>query len=116
MAYNVLIFGASYGSLLAAKLLAAGHNAKLVCVAAEAELINKEGTRVRLPVKGRAGLVEIDSRKLPGRLSADVPTAVKPAGYELVVLGVQEPQYRPPRVGAPLHAARQAEPPGMSSS
>src|SRR5947209_20145845 len=94
MAYNVLIFGASYGSLLAAKLLAAGHNAKLVCVAAEAELINKEGTRVRLPVKGREGLVEIDSRKLPGKLSAAVPTNIKLGGYDLVVLAVQEPQYR----------------------
>ncbi len=36
-AYNVLILGASYGSLLAIKLLAAGHTAKLVCLPAEAE-------------------------------------------------------------------------------
>src|SRR3954470_11256931 len=114
MAYNVLIFGASYGSLLATKLLAAGHNAKLVCVPAEAELINKEGTRVRLPVKGRAGLVEIDSRKLPGRLSADVPTAVKPAGYDLVVLGMQEPQYRSPGVRELLDAVGKAKLPCMS--
>ena len=74
MAYNILIFGASYGSLLATKLLLAGHNVKLVCVPAEVELINKEGTRVRMPVKGREGLVEVDSRKLPGKLSAAVPT------------------------------------------
>src|SRR6266403_714326 len=94
MTYNVLIFGASYGSLLATKLLAAGHNAKLVCVQAEVDLINKEGTLVRMPVKGREGLVEIHSRKLPGKLTADVPTAVKPVGYELVVLAMQEPQYR----------------------
>src|SRR3954469_13462468 len=114
MAYNVLIFGASYGSLLATKLLAAGHNAKLVCVPAEAELINKEGARVRLPVKGRAGLVEIDSRKLPGRLSADVPTAVKPAGYDLVVLGMQEPQYRSPGGRELLDAVGKAKLPCMS--
>src|SRR5437763_2139963 len=114
MAYNVLSFGASYGSLLATKLLAAGHNAKLVCVPAEAELINKEGTRVRLPVKGRAGLVEIDSRKLPGRLSAEVPTAVKPAGYDLVVLGMQEPQYRSPGVRELLDAVGKAKLPCMS--
>src|SRR3954464_6296747 len=94
MAYNVLVFGASYGSLLATKLLAAGHTAKLVCVAAEAELINKEGTRVRLPVKGREGLVEIESRKLPGKLSADVPANIKLAGFDLAVLAMQEPQYR----------------------
>ena len=32
--FNVLILGASYGSLLASKLLLAGHNAKLVCLPA----------------------------------------------------------------------------------
>jgi len=114
MAYNVLIFGASYGSLLATKLLAAGHDAKLVCVPAEADLINREGIRVRLPVKGREGLVEVDSRKLPGKLSADVPTAVKAAGYDLVVLGMQEPQYRSPGVRELLDAVGRAKLPCMS--
>src|SRR5438270_5277813 len=114
MAYNVLIFGASYGSLLATKLLAAGHNAKLVCVAAEAELINKEGTRVRLPIKGREGLVEIDSRKLAGKLSADVPANIKLSGYDLVVLAMQEPQYRSAGVRELLDAVGKAKLPCMS--
>ena len=39
--YNVLILGASYGSLLAVKLLMAGHKAKLVCLPAEVELIRE---------------------------------------------------------------------------
>ena len=114
MAYNILIFGASYGSLLATKLLAAGHNVKLICTPAEVELINKEGTRVRMPIKGRDGLVEIDSRKLPGKLSADVPTAIKPQGYDLVVLGMQEPQYRSPGVRELLEAVGKAKLPLMS--
>ena len=114
MAHNVLIFGASYGSLLATKLLLAGHNVKLVCTPAEVELINKEGTRVRLPVKGRDGLVEVDSRKLPGKLTADVPTAVKAAGYDLVVLGMQEPQYRAAGVRELLDAVGRAKLPLMS--
>ena len=46
-AYNVLIFGASYGSLLATKLALAGHNAKMVCTPAEAELFNREGAIIR---------------------------------------------------------------------
>ena len=71
--YKILIMGASYGSLLAAKLLPAGHTVKLVCLPAEAELINKEGAIVRMPVKGRDGLVEINTKKLPGKLSADGP-------------------------------------------
>lgn len=33
--FNTLIFGASYGSLLACKLALAGHNATLVCLPAE---------------------------------------------------------------------------------
>ena len=46
---KILVLGASYGSLLATKLLLAGHNVTLVCLPAEAQLINKEGTRVRMP-------------------------------------------------------------------
>jgi hypothetical protein len=92
--YNVLIMGASYGSLLAIKLLLAGHTAKLICLPAEADLINHEGTRVRMPVKGRDGLVEIDSRKLPGKLSAGGPTEADPSEFDLVALAMQEPQYR----------------------
>ncbi len=91
---NILILGASYGSLLATKLLLAGHNVKLVCLPAEAELINAEGTRVRMPVKGRDVPVEVDSRTLPGKLSADGPSAVDARDYDLVALAMQEPQYR----------------------
>ena len=58
MPYKILFLGASYGSLLAAKLLPAGHTIKLVCLPNEVEVINKEGIRVRLPVKGREVLVE----------------------------------------------------------
>jgi hypothetical protein len=112
--YNILIMGASYGSLLAAKLLLAGHTVKLVCLPAEAELINKEGIRVRMPVKGREGLVEIDSRKLPGTLSAGVPEAVNPADFDLVALAMQEPQYRSPGVRELLDAVAKAKVPCMS--
>src|SRR5262245_3870241 len=106
--YNVMIMGASYGSLLATKLLFAGHKVKLVCLPAEAEVINQEGTRVRLPIKGKSERVEIDSRKLPGQLSADVPTAVNPADYDLVALAMQEPQYRAPGVRDLLAAVAKA--------
>ena len=75
--HRVLILGASYGSLLATKLLLAGQTVKLVCLPEEADLINREGTRVRMPVKGREGLIEVDSRKLPGKLSADAPSAIR---------------------------------------
>ncbi len=111
---SVLILGASYGSLLAAKLLLAGHNVQLVCLPAEADLINREGIRVRLPVRGRADLVEIDSRKLAGRLSAAVPGAAVPGGHDLVVLAMQEPQYGAAGVRELLAALAQARVPCMS--
>jgi hypothetical protein len=112
--FNVLIMGASYGSLLATKLLLAGHTVKLVCLPAEAELINQEGTRVRLPVKGRDAVVEIDSRRLPGTLSATTPDAVDPAGFDLVALAMQEPQYRAPPVRDLLRRVADAKVPCMS--
>jgi hypothetical protein len=63
--YNILIMGAAYGSLLASKMLFGGHKIHHVCLPAEADLINAEGFRVRIPVKGRKDPVELDSRKLP---------------------------------------------------
>ncbi len=93
MPRNVLVLGASYGSLFATKLLLAGHSATLVCTAGTAALINREGTRVAFPVRGVPGLVEVDSSALPGALCAATPEAVDPAGYDLVVLAMQEAQY-----------------------
>jgi hypothetical protein len=114
MPYKILILGASYGSLLASKLLMAGHSARLVCLPAEAELINNEGFRVRLPIKGRDGLVEIDSRKLPGTVSAGGAGGIKPADYDLVALAMQEPQYRSPGVRELMDAVAKARVPCMS--
>jgi hypothetical protein len=111
---NILIFGASYGSLLAIKLVLAGHNVKLVCLPAEADAFNANGARVRMPVKSREGLVELDSRKAPGKLSADVPKAVDPADFDLVVLAMQEPQYRSAGVRELLDAVARAKKPCMS--
>ena len=91
--YNVLILGASYGSLFSTKLLLAGHSVTLVCTPPTAELINREGTLVRFPIRGRDTLVEIYSDKLAGQLSASIPEGVEPTEFDLVVLGMQESQY-----------------------
>jgi hypothetical protein len=112
--YSILIMGASYGSLLAIKLALAGHKAKLVCLPAEAELINKEGAIVRMPVKGREGLVEVNSRQLPGAVSAAGPEAVDPADYDLVALAMQEPQYRSAGVRELLDKVARSKVPCMS--
>src|SRR6267154_1490556 len=114
MAYNILILGAAYGSLLASKMLFGGHKIHHVCLPAEADLINAEGFRVRLPVKGRKDPVEIDSRKLPGKVSASGAAGVKPADYDLVGLAMQEPQYRSPGVRELLDAVAKSRVPCMS--
>ena len=111
---NILVLGASYGSLLATKLLMAGHSATLICLPAEAELINGEGTLVRMPVRGHDGLVDIPSRQLPGRLDAAGPGGVDPADYDLAVLAMQEPQYRSEDVRALLHRVFDCRVPCMS--
>jgi len=72
MAYKILILGASYGSLLGTKLLMAGHDVTLVCRASTADLINAEGTDVRIKLRGE----DMD-----------------PAGYDMVALAMAEPQY-----------------------
>jgi hypothetical protein len=112
--FNILILGASYGSLLATKLLMGGHAVTLVCRRETADLINAEGTRVRMPIKGREGLLEIDSRQLPGRLDAVSPSGARPERYDLVVLAMQEPQYSAPGMRELMAATAQAKVPCMS--
>src|SRR5215469_16991329 len=96
--YNILMMGASYGSLLATKLLFGGHRIMMVCLPAEVEAFNSEGARVRLPIRGRKEPIELDSRKLPGSLRAAGPGDVDPKNFDLVALAMQEPQYRSPGV------------------
>jgi hypothetical protein len=96
--YNVLILGASYGSLFGTKLLMAGQRVTLVCTKPTADLINREGTVVRMPIKGRPSLLDIASKGLPGSLSALTPDEVHPDEFDLVVLGMQEAQYGSPGV------------------
>jgi len=112
--YNVLIMGASYGSLLATKLLFGGHKIMMVCLPAEIEAFNKDGARVRLPIRGRTEPVELDSRRLPGKLSAAGPGDVDPNDYDLVALAMQEPQYRSPGVRELLDAVARSRVPCMS--
>jgi hypothetical protein len=112
--YNILILGASYGSLLGIKMVMAGHKVTLVCLPAEVELINSEGIRVRMPIKGREGLVELDSRRYPGMLRAIGPAEAKPADYDLVGLAMQEPQYRSSGVRELLDAVAKSKVPCMS--
>ena len=65
--YKILLMGASYGSLLASKLLFGGHSIHLVCLPAEADLINAEGFKVSLPVRGRKEPVLLEFAQAAGQ-------------------------------------------------
>ena len=104
MARHILILGASYGSLLATKLLMAGHNVTLVCRRKTADLINREGTEVRIKLRDEPMHRAIFSRDLPGKLDATTPGEVDVSRYDLVGLAMQEPQYGSPGVRGLLDA------------
>ena len=70
---RILILGASYGSLLSTKLLMAGHDVSLVCLPEEAELINAEGTTIRITLRGEDEPRLIRSKSQPGTLNAGHP-------------------------------------------
>src|ERR1700674_80494 len=93
MARNILILGASYGSLLALKVRMAAPNVTLVCRKKTAELINRDGTEVRIKLRDEAMHRAILSRDLPGKLDAVTPGDVDRSRYDLVGLAMQEPQY-----------------------
>jgi len=90
---NIIILGASYGSLLSTKLLMAGHNVTLVCLPKEADLINTSGTEVRLKLRNEDAHRAIRSSELSGSLDAVTPAQVDLSRYDLVGLAMQEPQY-----------------------
>src|SRR5579862_6607931 len=114
MKSNVLILGASYGSLFGTKLLMAGHSVSLVCTKGTADLINREGTVVRFPIKGREGLLDVSSKGLPGVLSASTPEDVDPGKFDLIVLGMQEAQYGSPGVRELMGRVSQSGKPSLA--
>jgi hypothetical protein len=85
-----------------------------VCLPAEADLINAEGFKVRLPVRGRKDPVLLESRKLPGKVTAGPATGVDPKTFDLVGLCMQEPQYRSAGVRELLDAVAKSRVPCMS--
>lgn len=114
MTTSVLMLGASYGSLLATKLVLAGYRVTLVCLPEEVTLFNAEGARVRIRPRGSDQFYELDSRDGPGTLDAAGPGDVDLADYDIIGLGMQEPQYGHPAVRDLLARIAAARKPVMS--
>ncbi|WP_135506479.1 ketopantoate reductase family protein [Roseovarius aestuariivivens] len=114
MSYKILILGASYGSLLGTKMAMAGHDVDLVCRQATADLINAEGTEVRIKLKGESEHRSIFSKDLPGKIAAVVPEAADPSQYDMVALAMQEPQYSAPSLRDLMSRIAKAKVPCLS--
>ena len=112
--YRVLFLGASYGSLLATRMVMAGHDATMVCLPNEVEAFNAHGAIVRFPVRGRDELIEVNSDELRGTLDAIPPQDTDPSRFDLVCLAMQEPQYRSDEIRALLSSIGEAGRPCMS--
>ena len=95
---KILILGASYGSLLSTKLLLAGHDVTLICRSKSAELINDEGTEVRIKLRDEDSHRSFRSDDLAGKLDAVTPADARPEDYDMISLAMQEPQYSEPQV------------------
>lgn len=111
---KVMILGASYGSLLGAKLALAGHDVHLVCLPDEAKLINAEGAVVRLPVRGLDKPVTLNTKEMEGSVTASGAGDVNPGDYDLIGMAMQEPQYGHPDVISLLKRVADSKKPNMS--
>lgn len=111
---NILILGASYGSLLGTKLAMAGHNVTLLCRTQTAELINSEGTHVRIKLRDEDEHRNISSIDLPGQITAATPDEVDPKDFDLIALAMQEPQYQAPAVKTLMKRIALAKKPCLS--
>src|SRR6202034_4858502 len=78
------------------------------------EKINAEGFKVSLPIRARKEPVLLESRKLPGKVTAGPAAGVDPKQYDLVGLCMQEPQYRSPGVRELLDLVATSKVPCMS--
>lgn len=111
---KILILGASYGSLLSTKLLMAGHDVTLVCRSTSAQLINTQGTEVRIKLRDEDTHRSILSKDQPGTLDAKTPEQVEPEQYDLIGLAMQEPQYASPSVAGLMKRIADAKKPCLS--
>ena len=111
---EILILGASYGSLLSTKLLMAGHNVTLICRENTSNLINSKGTEVRIKLRDEIDHRAICSKDLPGKVTAVTPGNARPENYDMIGLAMQEPQYGEPSVRALMRNIAKSKKPCLS--
>ena len=104
----ILVLGASYGLLFAAKLIAAGFKVHIVCLKDEAARIERDGFDIRFPLSEDT-MFTLSSSDYPGLVSASAPEDVDPSRYALAVFAMQEPQYSEPTMAALVRSIARAK-------
>ena len=80
----VLIFGASYGILVASKLMLAGYNVTCVCKKEEADLMNEKGFFVEFEGYKNEKII-INSNNLIGKIKAVEPHEINLDNLKVIV-------------------------------
>ena len=111
---KIMILGASYGSLLATKLLMAGHDVTLICRPEAAKLINTEGTIVRIKLRDEDNHRAFRSTDFDGQLAAAIPDDAAPEEYDMIAFAMQEPQYSAAEISRLLKRVAQSDKPCIS--
>ena len=112
---KILVLGASYGALIAAKIALAGHDVAMVARPDEAEVINDLGLRVRLVAREGNTPLELARADMNGTVTALTPTQSTDLEPDLVFLAMQEPQYAQPEISTLMAAIAVARVPCISS-
>jgi hypothetical protein len=101
---NILVLGASYGLLPGVKLALAGHAVTFVGQTDEIAAMSLNPLQVRLPLRRSGGdvtlQVPVSAQASPGQAALRTPDQIEPQDYHLVILAMQEPQFKAPAIAA----------------
>lgn len=111
---RILIVGASYGSLMAAKAAMAGVAVTLVGHQSEVDAINSKGVHVKIHGRRLGTVFDLHSKLMLGSIAGCIPRDAEPSCYDLVIFAMQEPQYVQPDVRGLMMKASAAGKPCLS--
>jgi hypothetical protein len=115
---SILIFGASYGLLPAAKLALAGHQVTIIGRELERQGLTAQGVSVLIPLRHATGevrlSVKVSTDPKPGQIQVCVPAEICCETFDFVMLAMQEPQYCDPQVATLMHRVAWAGVPCLS--
>jgi len=116
---SLLVLGASYGLLPAVRIALAGHRVSIVCRNAERQVLADHGASLTFlrrdgaPGKRLTMAADHGAASIPARLGL-CATDVDPAGFDLVIIAMSEPQCADPEIAALIRRTAEAGRPILS--